>query len=129
MGDLASCWDEIDKMLKNQLSEIQRSFGRSITVMVHKYKKHKLFSELEGYVSIASLGFINEELQLSRTFGFAKEDCGCVQMTTFGLLCASIIAEKRKKKMPILLDEIHPHWQRLSVIEEEIDAHFSVTEE
>jgi len=39
VGDLASCWDEIDKMLKNQLGEIQGSFGRSITVMVHKYKK------------------------------------------------------------------------------------------
>jgi len=27
------------------------------------------------------------------------------------------------------LDEIHPHWQRLSVIGQEVDAHFSVTEE
>jgi len=34
--DLPSCWDEIDKMLKIQLGEIQGSFGRSITVMVHK---------------------------------------------------------------------------------------------
>jgi len=41
VGDLASCWDEIDKMLKNQLGEIQGSFGKSITVMVHKYKKKK----------------------------------------------------------------------------------------
>ena len=31
MGDLASCWDEIDKMLKNQLGEIQGSFGRGIS--------------------------------------------------------------------------------------------------
>jgi len=27
------------------------------------------------------------------------------------------------------LDEIHPHWQRLSVIGQEVDAHFSVTDE
>jgi len=66
VGDLASCWDEIDKMLKNQLGEIQGSFGRSITVMVHKYKKHKLFSKLEEYVSRAALSFIDEELQRSR---------------------------------------------------------------
>jgi len=72
---------------------------------------------------------MDEELQRFRTFGFAKEDCVCVQMTTYGLPCACTIAEKRKKKLPILLDEIHSHWQRLSVIEEEIDAHFSVTEE
>jgi len=64
---------------------------------------------LEGYVSIAALGFIAEELQRSRTFDFAKEDCGCVQMTTFELPCACIIVEKRKKKLPILLDEIHSH--------------------
>jgi len=109
VGHLTSCWDESDKMLKNQLGEIQGSFGRSITVMVHKYKKNKLFSELEGYVSRAALGFIDEELQRSRTFGFAQEDCGCVQMITFGLPCACIIAEKRKKKFLILLDEIHPN--------------------
>jgi hypothetical protein len=40
-----------------------------------------------------------------------------------------ILAEKRKKKLPILLDEIHPHWRTLCVIGEEIDANFSVTEE
>jgi len=61
------------------------------------------------------LFFIDDKLQRSRTFNFAKEDCGCVQMTTYKLICACIIAEKRKKKLSILLDEIHPHWQRLSV--------------
>ncbi|KEH34517.1 hypothetical protein MTR_3g467680 [Medicago truncatula] len=129
VGDLASCWDEIDKMLKNQLGEIQGSFGRSITVMKHKYKRHKLFSQFEGYVSRAALGFIDDELQCSRTLIFAKEDCGCMQMTRYGLPCACIIAEKRKKKLPILLDEIHPHWQRISVHGKEVDEHFSVMEE
>jgi len=75
------------------------------------------------------LGFIDDEFERSRRFEFAKEDCGCVQMATFGLPCACILAEKRKKKFPILLDEIHPHWQRLSVIGEEVDANFSITEE
>jgi hypothetical protein len=42
VGDLASRWDEIDKMLKNQLGEIQGSFGRNITVMVQKYKKKQI---------------------------------------------------------------------------------------
>ena len=37
--DLTSCWDEIDKMLNNQFGEIQGSFGKSITIMVHNYKK------------------------------------------------------------------------------------------
>jgi hypothetical protein len=62
VGDLTSCWDEIDKMLKNQLGEIEGSFGRSIIAMKHKYKRHKLFSVLEGYVSRAALSFIDDEL-------------------------------------------------------------------
>ena len=31
MGDLASCWDEIHKMLAVQFGEIQGSFGRKKT--------------------------------------------------------------------------------------------------
>jgi len=50
-------------------------------------------------------------------------------MTTFGLPYACILAEKRKKKLPILLDEIRPHWRRLCVIGEEVDANFSIMEE
>ena len=48
VGDLASCWDEIDKMLKNQFGEIQGSFGKSITVMVHKYKKKQIILGVGG---------------------------------------------------------------------------------
>lgn len=75
------------------------------------------------------MGFIDDEFECSRRFGFAKEDCDCVQMATFGLPCACIRAGKRKKKLHILLDEIHPHWRRLSIIGEEVDANFFVTEE
>jgi len=50
-------------------------------------------------------------------------------MTTYGVPYACIIVVKRKKKSPILLDEIHPHWQRLSVHGKEVDEHFSMMEE
>jgi hypothetical protein len=40
-----------------------------------------------------------------------------------------LLPRRERKKLPILLDEIHPHWQRLSVIGQEVDAHFSITEE
>ena len=75
------------------------------------------------------MSFIYEEFERSRRFGFAKEDCGCVQMATIGLPYACILAEKRKKELPNLLDEIHPHWRRLCVIEEDVDANFSIMEE
>jgi len=39
------------------------------------------------------------------------------------------LPRRERKKLPIILDEIHPHWRRLSVIGQEVDAHFSVTEE
>ncbi|KEH19766.1 hypothetical protein MTR_8g468040 [Medicago truncatula] len=105
VGDLASYWDEIDKMLAIQLGEIQENFGRSINFIEHKYKRHKLCSQFEGYESRAALGFMDDELACSRTFGFDKEDCGCVQKTSYELPCACIIVEKRKKKFPILLDK------------------------
>jgi len=41
VSDLASCWDEIDKMLAVQFGEIQGSFGRNKTVLEHKYKKNQ----------------------------------------------------------------------------------------
>jgi dethiobiotin synthetase len=74
------------------------------------------------------LGFIYDELTCSKTFGFAKEYC-CVQNTTYRLPFACIIAMKRKEKSPIQLDEVHHHWQRLSIHGEEVDEHFSVMEE
>jgi len=43
-GDLASSWNEIDKMLAIQLFEIQTSFGRSRTVLEHKYKGNFLYT-------------------------------------------------------------------------------------
>ena len=108
-----------------QLGELQASFGRNIIVLEHKHKRHFL----EGYVSRPALGFIYDELTCSRTFSFSKEDCACVQKTLYGLPCACIIAMKRKEKLHILLDDVDPHWQRLSVHGEEVDDHFSVMEE
>jgi len=39
VDDLASYWNEIDKMLVVEFGEIQGSFGRNKTVLEHKYKK------------------------------------------------------------------------------------------
>jgi len=124
--DLTSCWDEIYKMLAIQLGEIQASFGRSRTVFEHIYKDNFLYYELEGYVSRTTLCFIFGEAKRSKTFIFAKKDCGCVQKTSYGLPCACIIATKSKGKFPIRLDDINPHWQRLSVCGEEDDYDLSI---
>jgi hypothetical protein len=129
VGDFASCWDEINKMLIVQFGEIQGSFGRNNTILEHKYKTIKMMLELEGYVSRRALKFIYDELKRSKTFGFGKEYCGCVQKTSYGLSCACIIAMKSKQKLPLVLHDIYPHWKRLSVQGQEIDDDFSVMEE
>jgi len=88
VGDLASCWDEIDKILAIQLSKIQASFGMSRAVLEHRYKGIILYFELDGYLSRAALGFIFEEEKRSKTFGFAKKEYGCVHKTSYKLSCA-----------------------------------------
>jgi len=129
VDDLASCWDKIHKMLVMQFGEIQGSFGRNKTVLEHKYKSIKMMRELKGYVSRRALKFIYDELKRSKTFAFDKEDCGCVQKTSYRLPCACIIDMKSKQKLPLVLDDIYPHWKRLCVQREEIDDDFSVMEE
>jgi len=42
-------------MLKNQFGEIHESFGKSITVIVHKYKKKKNYSRSWRGMSLRSL--------------------------------------------------------------------------
>jgi len=88
VGDFASCWDEINKILAIQLSEIQASFGRSGAVLEHRYKGNILYSELDGYLSRTALSFIFEEEKRSKTFGFAKKECGYVHKTSYKLYCA-----------------------------------------
>jgi len=129
VGDLASCWDEIHKMLAVQFGEIQGSFGRNKMVLEHKYKSIKMMRELEGYVSRRALKFIYDELKRSKTFAVDKEDCGCVKKTSYGLPCECIIAMKSKQKLPLVLDDIYSHWKRLCVQGEEIDDDFFVMEE
>jgi hypothetical protein len=125
VGDLTSRWDGIDKMLAIQLGEIQESFRRRSTVFEHRYKDNVLYYELEGYVPRPALCFIFRE---TMTFSFAKKDCGCVQKTPYGFPCACIVAMKRKGKLSIRLDDIDPHWQRLSACGEEDDYDFSIME-
>jgi len=88
-----------------------------------------MMRELKGYISRRALKFIYDEFKRSKTFDFGKEDCGCVQKTSYRLHCACIITMKSKQKLPLVLDYIYPHWKRLSVQGEEVDDDFSVMDE
>jgi hypothetical protein len=130
-GDLGTCWEKIDEMLANRFGEIQSSFGRSVMVLEHRYKDVTLYSELGGHVSRQAMNFIFVEKDRARkTLCMKKKTCGCVQRMSYGLPCACFIAMKIRHNKPIRLDEIHPHWHKLYMGEEESNEDlFSVTEE
>ena len=57
-GDLGTCWEKIDEMLAIQFGEIHSSFGRSVTVLEHRYKDVTLYSGLRGHMSRQAMNFI-----------------------------------------------------------------------
>ena len=58
-----------------------------------------------------------------------KKNCGCVNMTLYGLPCAYILSMKICNKRLIRLGEMDPSWQRLRIGEEENEEGFSVMDE
>jgi len=130
-GDLGICWEKIDEMLAIQFGEIHSSFGRSVTVLEHRYKDVTLNSGLGGHISRQAMNYIFlEEERARKTLCIEKKTCGSVQRTSYGLSCACFIAMKIRHNKLIRLDEIHPHWHKFYMGEEESNEDlFSVAEE
>ena len=107
-GDLGTCWEKIDEMLANQFGEIQSSFGRSVTVLKHRYKDVTLYYGLGGHMSRQAMNFIFflEEERARKTLCIDKRTCGCVIRMSYGLPCACFIAMKIRHNKSIRLDEI-----------------------
>jgi len=97
----------------------------------NRYKDVTLYSGLGGHMSRQAMNFIFvEEERARKTLCIEKKTCGCVQRTSYGLHCACFIAMKIRRNKPIRLDEIHPHWHKLYMGEEESNEDlFSVAEE
>jgi len=87
-GDLGTCWQKIDEMLANQFGEIQSSFGRSVTILEHRYKDVTLYSGLGGHMSRQVMNFIFflEEECVRKTLCIDKGTCSCVIRTSYGYL-------------------------------------------
>jgi len=118
-------------VLANQFGEIQSSFGRSVTVFEHRYKDVTLYSRLGGHMSGQTMNYIFVEEECDRkTLCIEKKTFGCVKRTPYGLPCTCFIAMKIRHNKPIQLDELHPHWHKLYMGEEESNEDlFSVAEE
>ncbi|XP_058726958.1 uncharacterized protein LOC131598363 [Vicia villosa] len=76
-GDLCRDWDTINFMIKNQHNEIQTTFGRSITVLEHRFRDNILYSQLIGNVSRAGLNYIFHGAKQGETVGSNSVKCGC----------------------------------------------------
>jgi len=89
-------------MLVIQFGEIQSSFGRSVTVLEHRYKDVILYYGLGGNMSRQAMNniFLEEE-RARKTLCMDKKTCGCVQRTSYGLPCACFIAMKIRHNKPI----------------------------
>ena len=72
--------------------------------------------------------FVEEE-RARRTLCIEKKTCVCVQRTSYGLPCACFIAMKICHNKPIRLDEIHPHWHKLYMGEEQSNEDLFVVAE
>jgi len=97
----------------------------------HRYKDVILYSGLGGNMSRQAMNnmFLEEECA-RKTLCMDKKTFGCVQRTSYDLLCACFIAMKIHHNKPIRLDEIYRHWHKLYMGEEESNEElFSVAEE
>ncbi|XP_058757677.1 uncharacterized protein LOC131630953 [Vicia villosa] len=113
-GDLCRGWDTVNLMISNQHNGIQTSFGRSITVLEHRFKDDILYSQLIGNMSRDGLNYIIHEAKRGETFGGDSAKCGYNITSTYGLPCACVICKKVRLGEPIRMDEVTPHWKKLS---------------
>ncbi|XP_058753452.1 uncharacterized protein LOC131626634 [Vicia villosa] len=74
----------------------------------------ELYADVIGNVSRAGLNYIFHEANRGETIGGDTAKCGCTITITYGLPCACATAKKVRLGEPITMNEINPHWKRLS---------------
>ncbi|XP_050908230.1 uncharacterized protein LOC127121837 [Lathyrus oleraceus] len=112
-GDLCRDWDSVNQMIQNQHNDIHTSFGRTITVLEHKFKVNNLYSQLVSNISRAGLNYNFHEVKRADNVGSNSAKYGCTIVKIYGLSCACVIAKKVKFGNPIRMDEVCTHWKRL----------------
>ena len=90
------------------------TFGRSITVLEHKFKENMLYSQLVDNISRATLNYIFHKAKRASIVGDDTSKCGCTIVKTYGLPCVCVIAKKMSGNVTIRMDEVSSHWKRLS---------------
>ncbi|XP_058747057.1 uncharacterized protein LOC131620051 [Vicia villosa] len=125
-GDFCRDWDSVNLMIKNQHNEIQTIFGRSITVLEHRFKDNILYSQLIDNVSRTGLNYIFHEAKRGEVVGSDNAKCGCTISKTYGLPCACVIAKKIKpgeKSNISITSELEAIQERFSKAGDNIKLH------
>lgn len=147
-GDICSCWDAMNNMIKLQHKEIKVSFEKSINTVEYNTP---FYNKLVGFVSRSALSYISDQYDRIMTVGTDSSICGCTIRTTHGLPCACELARynmhlpvplqvfqdpgsrlnfsfqemieegSEVSLQPIPLQAIHIHWRRLSFIFQEMN--------
>ena len=113
MGDLCSCWDNMNNFIILQHTEIKASFQKSLIMVEHRFNKH-FFAKLRGLVSRTALIHIANEFERVKIVGIDSSLCGCTIRSTHGLPCACELARYSTRCSCIPLHAIHSHWKRLT---------------
>lgn len=105
------------ELVSFQITAIIASFQQSAVVTEHKFN-FGLYKKLRGVVSRHCLQEIHDERKRSMDIGTDKSKCGCVIRITHGIPCACQLANIESTYRVIPLDEIHMHWRRLAIRDE-----------
>ncbi|CAJ2676004.1 unnamed protein product [Trifolium pratense] len=132
-GDFVKVWGAIHDMLVNQHTEIQATFGISLSLQEHRYDDKPMYNLVVYKVSRTALGYIHEEAKRAEEVGMDSKKCGCVLQRTHGLPCACVLATKIRHNRPIRLDEINNHWKKLVFndredVEQQVDDYSCLAE-
>lgn len=103
----------MNQMIQNQHNKIQTSFGRNITMLEHRFKDKKLYSQLPDNISQAELNFIFHEAKQAENVCSDNTKYGCTLRKSYGLPCICLISEKVKLDCMIEMDAIFTHLKRL----------------
>lgn len=118
--DFVKLWQCCEKYLIGQFTEIQASFGKSLSVAEHRHAGSILYEQLVCKISRKALKLIYKEAADVEEVGMESENCGCVLRSTFGLPCACFIGKKMNDNLPITLDEVDDLWKKLVFDEGEV---------
>ncbi|KAH1234590.1 Alpha-glucosidase 2 [Glycine max] len=119
-GDMCSCWDAVNNMIKLQHTQIKVSFEKSINIVEYN---DPFYSKLRGFVSRNALSYIADHYDRVKTVGIDIDGslCGCTIRTTHGLPCACELAKYSRTWHPIPLQAIHVHWRTLNFSDQEMN--------